>query len=53
VNAARPAGPETANGPARPSIFTALAEQLGLRLESRKGPVPVFVIEKIEKPGKN
>jgi uncharacterized protein (TIGR03435 family) len=36
-----------------PSIFTALTEQLGLRLESKKGPVPVYVIEKIEKPGEN
>lgn len=36
-----------------PSIFTALTEQLGLRLESKKGPVQVFVIEKIEKPSEN
>jgi uncharacterized protein (TIGR03435 family) len=36
-----------------PSIFSALSEQLGLRLESRRGPVPVYVIEKIEKPGDN
>jgi uncharacterized protein (TIGR03435 family) len=36
-----------------PSIFNALSEQLGLRLESRRGPVPVYVIEKIEKPGEN
>ena len=35
------------------SIFTALNQQLGLRLESRKGPVAVFVIDKIEKPGEN
>jgi uncharacterized protein (TIGR03435 family) len=36
-----------------PSIFTALTEQLGLRVESKKGPVGVFVIEKIEKPSEN
>ena len=34
-------------------IFTALSEQLGLRLEPRKGPVSVYVIEKIEKPAEN
>jgi len=38
---------------AGPSIFTALSEQLGLRLETRKGAVPVYVIEKIQKPGEN
>lgn len=35
------------------SIFTAVKEQLGLQLESRKGPVPVFLIEKIERPTEN
>ncbi len=53
VNAAPPAGAKTSYEPSRPSIFTALTEQLGLRLESKKGPVPVFVIEKIEKPSEN
>ena len=33
-----------------PSIFTALTDQLGLRLESAKGPVQDYVIEKIEHP---
>ena len=37
----------------RASIFTALTEQLGLRVESRKGPVPVLVIDKIERPSEN
>jgi uncharacterized protein (TIGR03435 family) len=33
-----------------PSIFTAIQEQLGLRLESGKGPVETFVIDHIERP---
>jgi bla regulator protein blaR1 len=36
-----------------PSIFTALTDQLGLRLESKKGPVLVYVIEKVERPSEN
>src|SRR6266576_111636 len=36
-----------------PSIFTALEEQLGLKLEAKKGPVETLVIESIEKASEN
>ena len=36
-----------------PSIFAALEEQLGLKLESTKGPVDTIVVEHVEKPEAN
>jgi uncharacterized protein (TIGR03435 family) len=36
--------------PDAPSLFTALQEQLGLKLESTKAPVDVTVIDSIERP---
>jgi uncharacterized protein (TIGR03435 family) len=36
-----------------PNIFTALREQLGLRLEKGRGPVNFLVIEHVEKPSEN
>ena len=34
----------------KPSIFTAVQEQLGLKLESTKAPVDVLVIDHVERP---
>jgi uncharacterized protein (TIGR03435 family) len=36
-----------------PDLFTALQEQLGLRLESTKGSVDVMVIDHMERPSEN
>ena len=36
-----------------PNIYTAIQEQLGLKLESSKGLVEVLVIDHVEKPSEN
>lgn len=36
-----------------PSIFTAIQQQLGLRLESKKGHVEILVIDHVERPSEN
>ena len=52
-------GPPGANAnpgpadPSAPSLFTALQEQLGLKLESTRGPVEILVIDHVEQPTDN
>ena len=41
--------PSADNAAALPDLFTAIQQQLGLKLEGRKGPVEVLVVDHIEK----
>lgn len=47
------AAPDPAPNDDAPEIFTALQEQLGLKLQPEKTMVPVFVIHQIERPSEN
>jgi uncharacterized protein (TIGR03435 family) len=43
----------TREGDDRPNVFTAVQEQLGLKLEIVKAPIEMFVIEHVERPSEN
>jgi uncharacterized protein (TIGR03435 family) len=43
----------TAETPSAPELFTAIQEQLGLRLERRKVPLEILIIDHAEKPTGN
>ena len=49
----RPPNSATATDTNEPDLVTALGEQLGLRLESTRGPVQVTVFDRIERPTPN
>jgi uncharacterized protein (TIGR03435 family) len=42
-----------ADDAAKPSLFAALQEQIGLRLQATKGPVETIVIDHVERPSGN
>lgn len=48
-----PPGQSASPPAAGPSIFTAVREQLGLKLEPRTGPVDILVIDHVEMPSEN
>jgi uncharacterized protein (TIGR03435 family) len=43
----------TSPDPSAVSLFTAIQEQLGLKLEATKAPVEVLVIDSVEKASEN
>lgn len=45
--------PPAADAETFPDLFTAMQQQLGLKMESTKAPVDVVVIDKVEKPSDN
>jgi uncharacterized protein (TIGR03435 family) len=44
---------DSASPDAGPSIFTAVQEQLGLKLEPVKAPIPILIVDHIERPSEN
>jgi uncharacterized protein (TIGR03435 family) len=37
----------------RPDLFTAIQEQIGLKLDAARAPVEVYVVDKVQKPSEN
>ena len=46
-------GPQSPSDSSGSPLFTAIQDQLGLKLEAAKGPVEVLVIDSVQKPSEN
>jgi uncharacterized protein (TIGR03435 family) len=53
ISAARRGLDAVAPPDAAPSVFTAIREDLGLKLESSRAERPVLVIDRLERPSEN
>jgi len=53
ASAAQRASAVAAGADALPDLFTAVQEQLGLKLEATKAPMDILVIDKVSKPSEN
>jgi len=49
----QPGVPVSSAGPSAPYIFGALEEQLGLKLESGRGPVEYLIVDHVQRPSEN
>ena len=47
------AQPASSDPEAPPDLFSAMEQQLGLRMQKTKAPAEVMVIDKVEKPSSN
>jgi len=45
--------PAASEGATAPDLFTAMQQQLGLKLEATKAPAEIFAINRVEKPSEN
>jgi bla regulator protein blaR1 len=48
-----PRVPSIPADPNHPTIFTAMQQQLGIKVEAAKGPVEVIIIDRVERPAGN